>query len=191
MFEPELDDTLRQMNDYIREKVEGGFNAPSQIADDAVEVYETDAPPDVLRPHAEQFVREAWDRQRVAAAGWPPETDCDRLDLAFADLNRGGIVCRQNFSCCGNCGVHKIGAEIAEEREQGLNVRGYAFYHMQDTDSFYGANEDGEVAALAIGHEIVEALKRHGLNASWNGAWSKRIQVPMDWKRRRRYEDAV
>jgi hypothetical protein len=192
-----LDKTLLEMRTYIRDKVAAGFYSTAEIAEWAVEVYETDAPPDVLRPHAEQFVREEDDRHREASGAWPDETDCDHLDVAFADLNRAGIVGRQNFSCCGNCGVHEIGTEMAAEHQQGQTVRGYAFYHVQDTDGavegrglylFYGSSEEGEAAALRIGHEIVAALRRHGLNASWNGQWNKRIHVPMDWKRRRRYE---
>jgi hypothetical protein len=74
-----------------------------------------------------------------------------------------------------------------------LKVRGYTFFHMQDTDSAtvgyglflnYGAVEEGERPALAVAHEVVDALQRHGLKAEWDGNWSKRIRLPLDWKRR-------
>ena len=64
---------------------------------------------------------------------------------------------------------------------------------MQDTESAaegyglwlgYGAVERGERAAERIGHEIVDALRRHGLKTEWDGSCSNRIHVLMDWKRR-------
>jgi hypothetical protein len=64
---------------------------------------------------------------------------------------------------------------------------------MQDTEAAadghglhlnYGAVEEGEEPALRIGNEIIDALQRHGLKAVWDGTWSKRIAVKLDWKRR-------
>ena len=64
---------------------------------------------------------------------------------------------------------------------------------MQDTESAvegyalflnYGAVEEGEQPALRVGHEIIDALQRHGLNTEWGESWSKRIAVKLDWKRR-------
>jgi hypothetical protein len=72
-------------------------------------------------------------------------------------------------------------------------VRGYAFYHEQDTESAagggglylnYGSCDEGTEAAVAIGHEIVAALKAKGLDPDWNGSLEKRIGLPLDWKRR-------
>src|SRR4029079_1351153 len=65
---------------------------------------------------------------------WPSVTDCDRLDRAFADLNGRGIVARQNFACCSNCGHAEIGEEIDAEKERGTKVIGYTFFHLQDTE---------------------------------------------------------
>jgi hypothetical protein len=64
---------------------------------------------------------------------------------------------------------------------------------MQDTESAaegyglylnYGAVEEGEKAALRVANEIIDALQRHGLQTEWDGSWSKRIGVTLDWKRR-------
>jgi hypothetical protein len=152
-----------------------------------------DAPEDVLEPVARELTRTAIDSQILASVDWPAVTYCDRLDRAFAELNRSGIVCRQNFSCCGNCGVAEIGDEMQAEQDGGLNVRGYAFYHMQDTESAaegyglflnYGSVDRGEDSALGIANEIVDALQRHGLTTLWNGSWRNRIGVQLDWKRR-------
>jgi hypothetical protein len=50
----------------------------------------------------------------------------------------------------------------------------------------YGAVHNNEADALAIGHEVVDTLRRHGLRPVWNGTWEQRLEVPMDWKRRSR-----
>lgn len=91
---------------------------------------------------------------------------------------------------------NEIWGEMAEAQTLGVAVRGYAFYHLQDTEAAveehrlclgYGALLEGEAAALAVGHEIVEALNEAGLATEWNGEWSRRIEVMLDWKRRWRY----
>ena len=87
---------------------------------------------------------------------------------------------------------------MEEVEATGRPVRGYAFYHMQDTESAaegrglylaYGAADEGELAALGVAGEIVDTLRTQGLDVAWEGTWDKRIQVSLDWKRRRRVEE--
>ena len=66
---------------------------------------------------------------------WPAVTDCDRFDAAFADLERAGVACRHNFSCCGNCAAYEIRGEIEAERAKGREIIGCAHYNCQDTES--------------------------------------------------------
>src|SRR5438270_300390 len=84
----------------------------------------------------------------------------------FADLESAGIVCRQNFTCCGNCGGAEIGDEIEQQRELGREICGYTFFHWQDTERAvegnglylsYGSILHGEKAALAAGHQVAAA----------------------------------
>ena len=193
MADEDLGATLAEMRGYITSKLAAGFDPPADVITSAVEMFCDDAEPEVLTPIAERLTREAVSAHLKDQSNWPAVTDCDRLDEAMAELNRNGIVCRQDFSCCGNCGVAEIGYEIDTERSAGLEVRGYAFYHMQDTEAAaegrglhlnYGAAEPGEAAALDIGREIVAALQHHGLKTRWNGRWDTRIKVMIDWKRR-------
>jgi hypothetical protein len=121
---------------------------------------------------------------------WAYPTDCDRLDEAFEALNEIGIVARQNFSCCQNCGTTEIWAEV----EQLSDAVGYAFYHFQDTEYVvqghglylsYGSVERTPAASRAIGQRIVATLRLVGLPCDWNGRLSQRIYIPMNWQRRR------
>jgi hypothetical protein len=159
-----------------------------------VDVYSDEQPSTVLRPAAQRFLDEALAKHATVQRSWPAATDCDRLDSAFADLEQRGIVARQNFSDCGTCGVAEIADEIDAARKGGSKVRGYVFYHEQDTESAaeghglylnYGSVDEGENAALKIADEVVKALKDRGLQPSWDGTWRTRIRVALDWKRRR------
>ncbi|MEZ5961657.1 MAG: hypothetical protein R3C30_14730 [Hyphomonadaceae bacterium] len=190
----ETDEDLRgDIDATLTAMVRGGF-APRQeiwlVVDDICEQGED---PDMLRTYASAELELLWKEQRTEEATWSGSTDCDRLDKAFADLEDRGIICRQDFTCCGNCGVAEIGMELNEAEQRGTHVRGYAFYHQQDTEAAigghgvflnYGAEKEGEAAALAIAREIITTLKHHGLDPQWNGSIGQRIHVPLLWRRR-------
>jgi hypothetical protein len=184
----------KEIAEQVSRAVAEGFSDPDDIIESTVEMFEEEADEEVVRPLVERLTAKAVRAHLKVQATWPAVTDCDRLDAAFAELNAAGVVCRQNFSCCGNCGVAEIGDEMKQERRNGIQVRGYAFYHMQDTEGAaegcglhlnYGAVKKGEAAAVRVAQEIVAALERHGLRTEWDRSWKRRIQVQMDWKRRR------
>jgi len=189
----EFQEALDQMHADIRRDVAGGFLTPAEICDAAVDVWAPDFDPQQLRVFAEKMTHEALQDHRRLQNAWPKVTDCDRLDAAFAELERGGIVARQNFSCCGNCGAGEIWDEMESIARTGVKVRGYTFYHMQNTwnavdgcplDLSYGAVREGKRAALTIARKVVVVLRNHGLATEWNGTWQNCISVLIDWKRR-------
>jgi hypothetical protein len=128
-----------------------------------------------------------------AQAAWPRVTDCDRLLQVFSQLERRGIICREDFTCCMTCGTSEIGDEM-EEAGGKAKVKGYVFYHRQDLE---GAVESGELMLAfgawdgtpesggRIGTIVADALRAGGLTVDWNGTFKKRIAVRIDWKRRR------
>jgi hypothetical protein len=184
---------MAEMRRYIDSLVAAGFTPEGEIASAAVYYMEGEADPALLTREAGRMTREALGAHRAAQAGWPEVTDCDRLDAAFATLEASGVIVRQDWTCCGTCGAAEIWDEIETAERQGRTVRGYAFYHQQDTERAtegdglylnYGAREDSDAAAVAIGHEIVAALEAKGLTTQWEGVISKRIGVGLDWKRR-------
>ena len=186
---------LDELHGYIRLHIAAGFFDPADIAGYAVEAFADELDPAVLRHHATRYTCEILAEQRAEQRAWPAITDCERLDAAFAALEREGVICRQNFSCCGSCGASEIWDEMAAAEEAGLPVQGYAFYHMQDTEAAvqgdglylsYGAVADGSEPAEAVGRAVVEALERKGLDPIWDGQWTRRIFVPLHWQRRRR-----
>lgn len=185
---------LDELHAYIRHHVAAGYLDPADIVCFAADAFADAIDPAVLRHHARRFMADTLDDQRVEQAGWQAVTDCDRLDAAFAALEREGVVCRQNFSCCGACGAAEIWDEMAAAEERGRAVVGYAFFHMQDTEAAveggglylsYGAVEAGPDAAEAVGRAVVDALEAKGLDPLWDGEWTHRIFVPLRWQRRR------
>jgi hypothetical protein len=193
-IDTEPDGKLLELGDSIRRDVASAFYDEDAILTHAVASFEDDFEPAVLRREAQRLLREALGEHKDAQRRWPARTDCDRLDDAFQALEKTGVIARQNFACCGTCGSSEIWDEIEAVHEAGGPTRGYAFYHVQDTDSAvegdglylnYGACEEGEDAALAIGQDIVTQLQAHGLRTDWDGSWGQRIGVSLDWKRRR------
>jgi hypothetical protein len=49
----------------------------------------------------------------------------------------------------------------------------------------FGAAAEGSEPAEAVGRLVVDALECKGLDPLWDGQWTHRIFVPIDWKRRR------
>ena len=189
-----LDNVIADLRTAIHHDVAGGFVPLSDVVDRAVEYIGDDAPATTVRELAERYAREAISEHLAEQAAWPARTDCDRLDDAFAALETEGILTRHDYSCCGTCGAAEIWDELQDQLDAGNAVRGYAFYHQQDTESAvdgggvflnYGAAEDSEDAITVIAERVVAVLRAHGLHAEWSGDLSKRIQVPLVWRRRR------
>lgn len=136
-----------------------------------------------------QVVIEEFESYLEEQRTWPDLLDSDRLLLAFGDLNTAGIVARTDFTCCLRCGTSEIDGEIPDGQER----RGYVFAHHQDMEvaaeghgcylAFGVFSDAGDV--VEIGEEVVAALRGHGLSPAWNGDPSKRIHVPLTWRRRR------
>ncbi|MFI7575617.1 DUF6891 domain-containing protein [Micromonospora sp. NPDC049497] len=124
------------------------------------------------------------------------------LSLAFAELNRLGVLARGNFSCCGTCAA----AEIHDERDETRHWRGYLWYDQQDTESLvssldgsvylgYGAypprdfdkaaydtlSDDDRQARYQADVErlldelVFPVLRKHGMRVEWNRTQATRI----------------
>ena len=199
MPHPPLDNVIADLRTAIHHDVAGGFVPLGDIVERAVEYIGDEAPATTVRELAERYANVAISAHLAEQAAWPPRTDCDRLDDAFAALEAEGILARHDYTCCGTCGAAEIWDEVQDQLDAGNTVRGYTFYHQQDTESAvdgggiflnYGATEDSEDAITVIAQRVVAVLRTHELNAEWSGDLDKRIQVPLVWRRRRVEEHA-
>ncbi len=131
MISAELRDEVRE---HLRVQIATGDDALDELVDDVVEDFADEADD---RPALAATVRDIAGEElaayQAAQATWPAVTDCDRLDAAFRELDTAGIVARHSFTCCNTCGMAEIGGEVEPDRVE--HVRGFAFYHQQDTEA--------------------------------------------------------
>lgn len=140
---------------------------------------------------------------------WPLETDCDRLDRVEASLRDRGILLWQVSPCCDTCTGGELPDRIDEiaRRHPGFRdrVRGYAFFIDQNMAEMlsestelsvylaYGwfSPDNSEVGpdvyernALGVAQEVCDCLREHGFEPDWNGDFSRKIGVSLNWQRR-------
>lgn len=188
-------DLKREISSTVRRLVRAGFR-PREEIEQAVADLLCDLPPRAkLEAFGRSELERAWKEQRRDEQRWKERTDGDRLDAAFDDLHAAGIVARQDFLCCQTCGCAEMPQQFETMKASGRTPRGYVFYHTQDTErgvegqgiylSFGDASFDESSKSVAVAHEVVDVLRRHGLQPNWDGTFGQRIYLPLKWKRRR------
>lgn len=189
-----MSDARNELEQFIALEVEAGFHSRETIIADAIDYMLDEYSPEWLEEQAAQITDRLLQTHDAKQRTWTQSTDCDRLDEAFAELDRMGIVARQNFACCQTCGHLEMNLEL-DETQRKRPIRGYVFYHRQDTDAAvqygylylaYGAPDGKEEASRTIAFEVLDVLTKHGIKCEWNGDVRTRICIPtLDWKRRR------
>lgn len=188
-------------------------NDHSDIREMCREVYIEDECPAAEREtyyqHVENELVRATTQLESDQAAWADETDCDRLDQVESDLRDQGILLWQVSPCCDTCSGAELPDRISEidGRYPGFRdrVRGYAFFIEQNMPEMLAEStqisvylaygwfpQDGtdvapaeyEKNALGIAREICDSLRKHGFEVDWNGDFSRKIGVFLDWQRR-------
>lgn len=175
--------------DSLRTWIHSGWYTPAQVnsmLDDIIEDSDYEA---ALR----EFIQMEFETHDADEASWPRETDCDRLESAFAAISSQGIVALQNAGYTMSDGHEEVD-EALDPHPRGT-FNGYCFYHGQDLERAvetgqlfiaFGDLRDTPGGKLAIGRVVRDAFSAEGLNCEWNDDAEKRILVTgIDWKRRR------
>lgn len=205
-----MEQLLPAMRAFIAHKIDEGFDPADRIIDQAVALFannEAYCPSywdfrggddslhaeDAVRPHIERITTELMDERRRLETSWTEPTDCDRLDQAFAELEREGIVAGQNLLCCLTCARAEIAVLMGQKKASGHAIRGHVLYHEQDTARVpygqlllaFGSTENDDQHTVGIGRRIVEVSQKSGLRTEWNDDPNARIVVHLTWRKRR------
>jgi hypothetical protein len=144
-----------------------------------------------VKAHAAQALA----AKRAAEAQWPPITDNDKLDRAFARLHEQGICALQYAGNTQQDGLVSVADTLDEAGDDADRYTGYCFFHSQDIDSALegeglrlafgciGSDEPEDV--VRVGRRICDVLRAEGFEVEWDGTATKRIKVPeLRWQRR-------
>jgi hypothetical protein len=146
--------------------------------------------------------QEAWTRaavlrafaeKRAAERKWPKVTDCDRLDRAFAALEKRGVVTDDEAGFTQSDGFESVSERYADEGGKKSAFVGYCFCTSQDRDAaieggglllafgaFAGRGED-----VAVGRVVREECERAGFEVDWDENPRRRVFLPkFRWRRR-------
>lgn len=89
-------DIFRVAREYIADMVVEGFYSRDEIIGYTASLVEANHETNDLSAFIEQTADELLDLHFKAQREWDYPTDCDRLDMAFAELDATGILARQN-----------------------------------------------------------------------------------------------
>jgi len=183
-----MNETDQYILDAIKVHVWSGFYDADDVHQMIDDILEDDADEAMLRA----VVQPEFEKKVNAESTWPAETDCDRLDRVFDNLNNKGIIALQNAGYTMSDGLDDVG-EVLHQRGRD-NVIGYCFYHGQDLERAvhgggimlaFGDLDDDDTKKLQIAEIVKATVEEHGFSVEWNGDPGTRINVPsIDWKRR-------
>jgi len=125
--------TEANLRKIVERHIREGFASEEAILDLALREVVDERCEEKLIPILEKIINHALISHEREESKWLALTDCDRLDRAFSAMEHAGVVARQHFSCCNNCGHKEIELEIRRKSRHGA-VKGYAFYHREDTE---------------------------------------------------------
>jgi hypothetical protein len=142
-----------------------------------------------LRTHTMRFLEE----ERAREAGWIGATINDRIAAAFDELNERDVLARECSGLTIQDGWGYAGVEAEPHH------RGVVFFHHEDVIDGVGGGglrlafgaidakgTKDDAASLALAHEVLAVLERHGIPSSWSRSVSERIRIaPFEWRRRR------
>ena len=191
------DETLTYYRDQVATLVWSGFfnrDDLERYLDDLA--YDEQAVPFIgqVRAHALSEM----DAKRAAEAGWPAQTDWDRLAAAFVRLEAGRVLALHNAGYTTSDAHGDAWHIINTDRRDRWD--GFCYYHGQDIERaiqreplFVGfeAVAEGAAQKTAIGERVAAALRDAGFDVDWNGDPETRMSITdLDWKKRTDWRSA-
>jgi hypothetical protein len=174
--------------DAIRTSVWSGFCNDNDVQEMIDDIIEEEANESYLRSQ----VNHEFEQKQIAELSWPKETDCDRLTLAFHELNQNNIIALHNAGNTMSDGLDDVN-ETMHQRGK-ANVIGYCFYHGQDVERAvkgsglwlaFGDFDANNIEKIKIGNIVKSTIEKYRFHIEWNEDSETRLSIPVfDWKRR-------
>lgn len=180
MSRPTLEDTRA----WVRDVVRSGLLDPPALEAEVAGAVAADHPDLPAGPTARAWIAEERQAWADDATSWPERTDHDRLEAAFARLERIGVVVLQG------CADHWVARDLLREREPAV-PRGVAWFTpadvwhaidegMLEVNLWHGSTANAApgdpLLAEALGCFVAEGLAAHFDEG--------RIEVSAHWQRR-------
>lgn len=190
-----LDDEDNRVLDHL---INGGFLTPEEIKTDFLDEY-LEGPGTAERA---EIAVEIEHRIAVAEAQqreWAGPTAFDRLDRAFARLNRQDqVVAVHNAGYASDAAMDLAAAECKDRGGSRAGILGGVYYTEQDVDraldtrilrlGYFAVGPDAAACDAGIAKMMPKVLGRlvaEGLPARWNGDQRSKIDIsPLDWTKR-------
>lgn len=122
-----------------------------------------------------------------------PSPDRARIETAFAELEKRGIIARADFECCTGCASYAIANQEKDAWTGDVPAVGAVHFNEQATDAAneggtlylgHGSFADTEVENLRVAELTCQVLREQGLAVRWNGDTARKILVdPPDGQR--------
>jgi hypothetical protein len=185
-------DPVLRLHDYARVQRRAGFLDESELLAEVTRTAAEDVDPDAAGPLAQDAVAAADAAYETARADWPAVTDYDRLQAAFEELERRGVVVLQAVE------DHWTAARVLEQRASGVGdpagddpIRGVAWFTAPDVWhavdhgmlelNVWHADSANVAPGDALLDEVIGVLADHDLPGHFDEG---RIEVSAYWQRR-------
>eukprot|EP01112_Ceratiomyxa_fruticulosa_P011536 TRINITY_DN3131_c0_g1_i2.p1 TRINITY_DN3131_c0_g1~~TRINITY_DN3131_c0_g1_i2.p1 ORF type:complete len:239 (+),score=37.69 TRINITY_DN3131_c0_g1_i2:188-904(+) len=195
----EASELISEFSSLFRKKLRAGFETDKQILRNACEeLLEEKKSVSKYKKVAKKILEYEIKIFEIEQQTWPSETDFDRLEKVYTDLESQKILCRHNYGYTGYEGNTRLKGEYEEIVKKGGDPPiGYVFYHKQDTEFLINPNpadmlfnygsfkKSDDKSMLAIGKKLADCLRKHGFVVDWDETLAKRVSKTMLWRKRR------
>jgi hypothetical protein len=178
---------LDQLRTFAVVLLRSGYRSDAQVRADVYEAV-NDEVKDTARAEAitDAYLSRASADWAMESAGWPDETDFDRIQAAFADLEAADVVVLQAID------DHWVASDLLKARAAaGTSPRGLAYFthtdvwhavehHMLELNLWHG-NEANITDSDSLLTDALQVFERHDLPAHFDEG---RIEINVRWDRR-------
>lgn len=139
-------------------------------------------------------------RKQTAELTWPDVTDCDRLDIAFAELRSHGITALQNAGRDASEAFTRVEEHFTDSCYDEVSHTAYCWFTEKDVETAlesgclgigYGTVHPDGLHRLEIARSVARVLRGHGFTVRWDEDPGLPIMVEgIQWQRRLRKQAA-